>query len=127
MSSILMSIKPEYVNKIFSGEKKYEYRKRKCKQKIDRIVVYSSSPVQKVVGELKIKQVLCDNKNTIWNKTNKYCGTSKNKYDNYFKDCENAVAYEIEKAILYDNPKYLSDYSIKTAPQSYVYIKEETI
>ena len=26
MSVILMSIKPEYVNKIFSGEKKYEYR-----------------------------------------------------------------------------------------------------
>ena len=58
MSIILMSIKPEYVNKIFSGEKKYEYRKRLCKEKIDTIIVYSSSPIQKVVGELKIKQVL---------------------------------------------------------------------
>ena len=124
MSTILMSIKPEYVNKIFSCEKKYEYRKRNCKQKIDKIVVYSSYPVQKVVGELIIKQVLCDNKNTIWDKTNKYSGTSKNKYDNYFKNCENAVAYEIEKAIFYSKSKSLSDFNIKTAPQSYVYINE---
>ena len=57
MSIILMSIKPEYVDKIFSGEKKYEYRKRLCKEKIDTIIVYSSSPIQKVVGELKIKQI----------------------------------------------------------------------
>ena len=38
MSKILMSIKPEYVDKIFSGEKKYEYRKRLCKKKIDTII-----------------------------------------------------------------------------------------
>ena len=36
MSTILMSIKPEYVNKIFSGEKKYEYRKRICKNNIEK-------------------------------------------------------------------------------------------
>ena len=33
MSKILMSIKPEYVDKIFSGEKKYEYRKRIVQRK----------------------------------------------------------------------------------------------
>lgn len=123
MSTILMSIKPEYVNKIFNGEKRYEYRKRNCRKKVDKIIVYSSYPAQKVVGELIIKQVLCDNKNTIWNKTSIYGGINKDKYDKYYEDCDNAVAYEIKKAILYDNPKTLSDYNIKTAPQSYVYIE----
>lgn len=123
MSTILMSIKPEYVNKIFSGEKKYEYRKRICKKQIDKIIVYSSSPIQKVVGELIIKQVLYDNKNTIWNKTNLYGGISKECYDKYYKNCDNAVAYEIEKAVLYDKPKDLKDFNIITAPQSYIYIK----
>lgn len=33
MSKNLMSIKAEYVNRIFSVEKKYEYRKRLCKEK----------------------------------------------------------------------------------------------
>lgn len=123
MSTILMSIKPEYVNKIFSGVKKYEYRKRICKEQIDKIIVYSSSPIQKVVGEIIIKQVLYDDKNMIWNKTNKYGGITKDKFDKYYEDCDKAVAYEISKVILYDNPKSLIDYNIKTAPQSYVYIK----
>ena len=106
-------------DKIFSGSKKYEYRKRMCKEKIDKIIVYSSSPIQKVVGELKIKQVLYDKKNVIWNKTNKY--------DKYFEKCNNAVAYEIEKAVLYNKPKDLKDYNLKAAPQSYVYIKNKGV
>ena len=123
MSVILMSIKPEYVNKIFTGEKKYEYRKRICKEKINKIIVYASSPVQKVVGELIVKQVLCDKKENIWNKTKMYGGIDKNKYDKYYENCNTAVAYEIEKAILYKKSKELKDYGIKAAPQSYVYIK----
>ena len=127
MSTILMSIKPEYVDKIFSGEKKYEYRKRLCKENIDTIIVYSSSPIQKVVGELKIKQVLYDKKNVIWNKTNKYGGITKIKYDNYYENCGYVVAYEIEKAILYDKQKDLKDFNVRTAPQSYVYITNKGV
>ncbi|MBR4618948.1 MAG: ASCH domain-containing protein [Bacilli bacterium] len=127
MSIILMSIKPEYVDKIFSGEKKYEYRKRLCKENIDTIIVYSSSPIQKVVGELKIKQVLYDKKNVIWNKTNKYGGITKIKYDNYYENCGYVVAYEIEKAILYDKQKDLKDFNVRTAPQSYVYITNKGV
>lgn len=123
MSTILMSIKPEYVNKIFFCNKKYEYRKKECKEKITKIIVYSSSPVKKVVGELIIKQVLKDKKELIWKKTNMNGGISKKKYEKYFENTENAIAYEIEKTILYDKPKELKDYNIKTAPQSYVYIK----
>ena len=127
MSIILMSIKPEYVDKIFTGEKKYEYRKRMCKEKIDRIIVYSSFPIQKVVGELKIKQVLYNKKSIIWDKTNRYGGIKKTKYDKYYENCDYAVAYEIEKAILYDKQKDLKDFNVKMAPQSYVYITNKGV
>ena len=127
MSIILMSIKPEYVDKIFSGEKKYEYRKRMCKEKIDTIIVYSSSLIQKVVGELKIKQVLYNKKSIIWDKTNRYGGITKTKYDKYYENCDYAVAYEIEKAVLYNKPKDLKDYNVRTAPQSYVYITNKGV
>ena len=122
-----MSIKPEYVDKIFSGSKKYEYRKRMCKEKIDTIIVYSSSPIQKVVGELKIKQVLYDKKNVIWNTTYKHGGITKIKYDKYYENCDYAVAYEIEKAILYNKQKDLKDFNVKMAPQSYVYITNKGV
>ena len=60
----------------------------------------------------------------IWDKTNRYSGIPKTKYDEYYEKCDNAVAFEIERATLYDTPKFLNDYKIKVAPQSYVYIKE---
>jgi len=44
-------------------------------------------------------------------------------YDKYYANCDYAIAYEIEKVVLYDKPKHLEDYNIKIAPQSYVYIK----
>ena len=110
MSTILMSIKPEYVEKIFNNTKRYEYRKRTCKENIDKIIVYSSSPVKKIVGELIIKQVLYDDKDIIWNKTNKLGGISKEKYDSYFSNSAKAVAFEIENTVSYKEPKLLKDY-----------------
>lgn len=123
MNTILMSIKPVYVDKIFDGTKKYEFRKTRCKTEPNRIIVYSSSPIKKVVGELIIEEVLFDDKEIIWNKTNIYGGIEKDKYDNYFKNKKYAVAYKIGKYIKYDNPKELKEYNIKSAPQSYIYIK----
>ena len=58
MSSILISINPEYVEKIFDGSKKYEYRKVKCKKTVDKMVIYCTSPVMKVVGEAVIEEIL---------------------------------------------------------------------
>lgn len=123
MSTILMSIKPEYVEKLFNGTKKYEYRKKRCKKNIDKIIVYSTSPVKKVVGELEIEDILEDNKEAIWDKTKLFSGIVKEKYDSYFKKEDTAVAYKIKSYKLYDTKKELSDFNIKTSPQSYVYIK----
>ena len=50
MCKILLSINPEHVENILDGTKKYEYRKKSCKKDIDRIVIYSTHPVKKVVG-----------------------------------------------------------------------------
>ena len=44
MRAILLSIKPEYVEKIFDGTKKYEYRKTKCKEKVGKINIYKLIP-----------------------------------------------------------------------------------
>lgn len=48
MSKMLLSIKPEYVKKILSGKKKYEFRKFHCHDDVDTIVIYCTSPVKKL-------------------------------------------------------------------------------
>ena len=75
---ILLSIKPKYVEKIVSGEKKYEFRQTIFKrEQVDTIVVYSSGKVGKLIGEIKFKTILSDTPLNIWNKTKEEAGLSK--------------------------------------------------
>ena len=124
MQNILISINPEYAEKILNGTKKYEYRKIKCKKNIDKIIIYSTFPVMKVVGEAKVEEILEDTPENIWNKTKKYSGVNKDFYKKYFNNKEKAIAYKLKDVKKYDNPKDLIDYGIKNAPQSFVYIKD---
>ena len=67
--NVILSIKPEFVEKIFSGEKQYEYRKILFKQKVDTVYIYASHPISKIVGEFKIDEILCDTPGNIWKET----------------------------------------------------------
>ena len=53
MCKLLMSINPEHVDNILAGTKKFEFRKSKCKEKIDSIIIYSTSPIMRVVAEVE--------------------------------------------------------------------------
>ena len=119
----IMSIKPEHVEKILNGTKKYEYRKTKTKLNIDRIIIYSTNPIKKVVGEVEVKNILDDTPLNIWLKTKEKSGTSKEIFDKYFKNSEYAIAYELGEVIIYDIPKELNEFGIKSAPQSFMYLK----
>ena len=123
MYNMLISIKPEYVENIFNGSKKYEYRKIRCKQDIGKIIIYSTYPIMKVVGEAKVEKILEDSPDRIWEKTKKYSGIDLNFYQKYFKDRSKAIAYKLTNIKKYDSPKELSSYGIKAAPQSFVYIQ----
>lgn len=54
MKSILLPIKPVFVERILSGEKWYEFRKR-LPLGIERVVIYETAPTKKVVGEFHCK------------------------------------------------------------------------
>lgn len=123
MYNMLISIKPEHIENIFNGSKKYEYRKIRCKQDIDKIIIYSTYPIMKVVGEAKVEKILEDSPDSIWEKTKKYSGIDLNSYQKYFKDRSKAIAYKLTNIKKYDSPKELSSYGIKAAPQSFVYIQ----
>ena len=56
---IILSIKPEFAAKIFEGTKKYEFRRAIFKNKnVKKVVVYASSPVQKIIGEFEIEDII---------------------------------------------------------------------
>ena len=123
---VLMSIKPEFVELILSGQKKYEFRKSIFKQPVSSIVIYSTKPVGKVVGEIIIDDILKGTPSKIWLETSKYSGISKEFFDKYFMNKKVAFAIKIKTVNKYVVPKDLSDY-VKSgvAPQSYCYISED--
>jgi predicted transcriptional regulator len=122
MTKILIAIKEEYAEKIFDGDKKYEYRRIPCKQDIDTMLIYVSSPVMKIMGEAKIECKIDMNPQKLWKLTKKDAGISLTAYLDYFSGCEIAHAYKIGKVKQFKTPKNLNDYGIERAPQSFVYI-----
>ena len=68
--SVLLSIKPNFAASIFSGDKKYEYRKSIFKNaKVKKAYVYASNPVGLVVGEFEIEDIITTNPDLLWKRT----------------------------------------------------------
>ena len=124
MCTILLPIKPEYVNKIINQSKLYEYRRRVSKKKIKKIVIYSTAPVKKIVAEVEVKSIISNTPNKLWSETRQYSGISKADYMKYFKNKRTAYAYELGDVIIYEHPKSLTDIGINYHPQSYVYLND---
>lgn len=57
MQNILISIQPQYVNKIIAKTKKVEFRKKFTSRNIDKVYIYSSSPQKKIVAYFKIQKI----------------------------------------------------------------------
>lgn len=122
MSKALLSIKPEFVEKILSGEKKYEYRKVKFRQNIDSILIYSTSPVMKIVAEVEITGTVEGSPEDVWDKTKDSAGIEKSFYDSYYAGKKCAIALCLGKVSRFKEPKPLSSCNIKTPPQSFLYV-----
>ncbi|WMT51289.1 MAG: hypothetical protein RE471_00025 [Ferroplasma sp.] len=116
---VLMSIKPEYVNRILSGQKKYEFRRKIWKNKITDVLVYSTSPIQRITMAFKVKNIISAPPQLLWDRYHEYSGISKDKFIKYFKNCDTGYAIEI------GNITNLEPYKLNIRPpQSYMYIDD---
>lgn len=124
MKAVLLSIKPEFAYKIFEGTKKYEFRKQIFKDSsIKKVIVYSSSPEQKVIGEFTIDGILNDTPSDLWLQTRDYSGITQAFYEEYFRGRKNAYAIKVASTKLYEQKKDLSDFDIMFPPQSFAYVE----
>lgn len=124
----ILSIKPEYVERILSGEKTYEFRRRIFKRpEVDTLVIYATMPVGKVVAEAGITGVLESSPEDIWEKTSRHAGISEDRFKAYFHGRNVAYAIGIGDVHAFRRPLTLAEYSpdISRAPQSFVYIHED--
>jgi len=120
---ILLSIKPQFALKIFDGTKKFEFRKNIFKNSnINTVVVYASSPMQKVIGEFTIDEIMEEEPETLWEMKKKHSGITKDFFDEYFYNRNRAFAIKVKDITRYKEPKDLIDFDLNFAPQSFVYL-----
>lgn len=121
---VLLSIKPEFVERIFAGEKLFEYRKAIFRRAgVEKVIIYSTLPEGKVVGEFSIDKILTDTPQMIWKKTRTKSGINKKFFDEYFDGRTEAHAIQIGNVRKYNSPFKLDDMKEKvSAPQSFKYL-----
>jgi len=119
---VVLSIKPEFAFKIFEGTKRFEFRKAIFKNPaVKQVIVYASSPVQRVIGEFEIDEILKFEKNQLWELTKMESGITKDFFFRYFAEKEHGYAIRIKNTKTYDEPRCLKeDYNL-LPPQSFAY------
>jgi predicted transcriptional regulator len=123
---VLLSIKPEFADKIFSGTKKYEFRRSIFKKKeVKTIVVYASSPVQKIIGEFEIETIIKEELNRLWELTKDLSGISEDYFFEYFRNKEAGFAIKIKRTKKYNTPLSIKEDFNATPPQSFMYLTKE--
>lgn len=120
---VVLSIKPEFAFKIFDGSKKFEFRKAIFKNtNVKSVIVYASSPVQQVIGEFEIEDILNYDLQTLWEITQEHSGISEDFYYKYFANREHGYAIKIKKTKKYRIPKCLKEDFNILPPQSFAYL-----
>ena len=119
---VVLSIKPEFAIKIFNGTKRIEFRKTIFKNPlVKQVIVYASSPIQRVIGEFEIQEILKCDKRQLWELTKQESGITEDFFFKYFKEKEDGYAICIKNTTTYENPRCLKkDYNL-LPPQSFAY------
>jgi len=125
---ILLSIKPEYAFQIFDGAKKYEYRRAIFKRRdVQKVVVYASSPVQRVIGEFDIDSVIEATPQKLWRETRKHAGVSRKEFLEYFAGTNIGYAIRVKNCRRYNMPVIIEDCLRTSPPQSFYYLKDDVL
>lgn len=125
--TIILSIHPSHIEKILSGEKRYEYRKR-IPTDIRYIVVYATAPIKMIVALIEIDSVIKGTPKEVWKKTKIHAGISEDFFMHYFTNYRDSYAIKFKTVHELQSPKPLTDLKDQIcAPQSYTYLRESII
>jgi predicted transcriptional regulator len=129
-NQLLFSIKPEYVQRIFTGKKTIEIRRRFSTAWLgSKINIYASAPVMRLVGEATVGSIVRDSPNAIWSRFEPNIGCSKAEFDTYTNAADEVYAIELRnpqkfrhQLPLNELSKLVKDHLI--APQSYLTLEK---
>jgi len=127
---VLLSIKPKFADKIFSGQKKYEFRKTRFRSpdSVDTIYMYASSPVQRIVGAFTTDGIVSDDPTKLWDKYGDYSGVAnRDQFMSYFDGATEGYAIGVKDVHELDQPIDPKDHVESFSPPvSFYYLENNS-
>ena len=127
---IIISIKPKYTDKIIQGRKTVELRRRFPSSTMRGTIahIYSTSPVQAMVGRAEISDIVRLPVSAIWREYGSEALVEKKDFDEYFCGLEEGVVLKLENVL--ELPRHFSLSELRERfgfepPQSFLYAKPD--
>lgn len=119
----LMSIRPEFASEIIRGGKQVEFRRSVVAAQISHVVIYSTTPVRRVIGFFEVDSIDADSPRRLWNRYSAVAGIDRDRFHAYFAGCDRGIAIRIGSVFELARPIALTRLAgVKTPPQSYRYL-----
>ena len=127
---IVFSIKPDYCDKIVSGTKTVELRRRFPASILPgtTALIYATSPTRALLGIAEIGDVHHVAPREIWDTFSKRAGITRKEFNNYFEGVERGYAIELRRARRLPRALELSELRRRfnfEPPQSFLYATPE--
>lgn len=124
--SVLISIHPKYVEKILNGTKQVEFRRVWAVQDVTHMVIYSTSPIMKIVAIVEITKVLRSSKAGLWEIAKDLGGgLTRQELRDYFSGVALGHALLLGKVEKFYRPLGLDEvFPSLRPPQSFVYLTD---
>jgi predicted transcriptional regulator len=129
---LLISVRPEFAEKILNGTKTIELRKSSPSVEVgDLVIIYSTLPEKAIVGTCVVKEIIKKSPLQLWRSYSRKMGIDKKRYFEYFKDSNVAIGIVLTGIDKLD--KKLSLESVRkvipkfSPPQTFKYLNRSQI
>lgn len=129
---MLISIKPEFAEKIFNGEKSIELRKATPSvEPGDVVIVYCTLPVKAVIGYCRVEKIIKMAPKQLWLEHQSRLGIDEKRFREYYKNVDMAVGISLKEICRLDDDISLDTIKEKfprfSPPQTFRYYDNEVL
>ena len=118
----LLSIHPRHANAILDGRKTVELRRTSLPPDVSHVVVYATSPLQRVLGWFEVGAVERDRPWRLWEEHGSATGIARREFRSYFAGAAQGTAISVRRAVALGSPVRLSSVWSSSPPQSFCYL-----
>jgi predicted transcriptional regulator len=122
----LFSIHPRYAQAILDGSKQVEFRRQGLPEDVTHVVIYATSPVQRVIGMFEVAGTEKVSPVSAWKRYNRVGRIEKTAFERYYTGADYAFVIRVRNPQKFASPFLLADLDENLRPpQSFMYLRIE--